>query len=201
MELKNTLSKKVKKFTCRAYQIVRVLFYQFISDCQIEGKLKRNQPVLAVGLGAITVEGSVVIGFFPSPSFFSTYAHVEARGKNASIVINDGTLISNNFCAIAEHTFITIGRNCLIGASVEVLDSDFHGLHVSERNISRPEWAKPVQIGDSVFIGSNSKINKGVTIGAGAVVANGSVIVKDVPEYSVVGGNPAKVIKRLERKA
>jgi maltose O-acetyltransferase len=146
-------------------------------------------------MGTIKFEADVKIGFAPSPLFFSTYAFIEARFPTATVSIGRGTWINNNFCAIAEHTSITIGQNCLIGTSVEILDSDFHGLRVGERGLSRPEWAKPVSIGDNVFIGSNVKIMKGVSIGSRSVIANGSIVTKDVPPDVIVGGNPASVLK------
>jgi maltose O-acetyltransferase len=173
------------------------MFYRFICTACVEGKPICSQPLLMLGTGKVIFAGKVIIGCNPSPSYFSTYAHIEARGKKSFVSIGDGTIINNNFCAIAEHTNITIGSNCFIGCNVEILDSDFHGLKVAERSQSKPEWAKPVNIQDNVFIGSNAKIMKGVTVGSGAVIANSAVVVKDVPEYAVVAGNPAKVIKFL----
>ncbi len=55
--------------------------------------------------------------------------------------------------------------------------------------------SSPITIKDKAWIGFNSIILKGVTIGEGAVVAAGSVVTQDVPDYAVVGGNPAKIIK------
>jgi maltose O-acetyltransferase len=146
----------------------------------------------------MSVQRGVSIGVFPSPFFFSTYAYLEARQTSASISIGAGTWINNNFCAIAEHTSITIGKNCRIGANVEILDSDFHGIRIDERGLSSAEWARPVRVGDNVFIGSNVKIMKGVSIGSGSVIANGSVVSRDIPAGVVAGGNPVKVIKSLE---
>ena len=59
--------------------------------------------------------------------------------------------------------------------------------------------SSPIIIEDDVWIGFKSSILKGVTIGRGAIVAAGSVVTKAVPEYSLVAGNPAVVIRRLER--
>ncbi|MBF7730509.1 acyltransferase [Pseudomonas sp. N040] len=181
----------------RTYQYCRGISYRCICTACVEGKPICRQPLLMQGGGKVIFSGKVTIGYYPSPAHFSTYAHIEARGNQAVVSIGDGTAINNNFCAIAEHTNISIGENCFIGCNVEILDSDFHGLKVTERNQSKPEWAKPVNINDNVFIGSNAKIMKGVTVGAGAIIANSAVVVKDVPEYAVVAGNPAKVIKFL----
>jgi len=54
-------------------------------------------------------------------------------------------------------------------------------------------------IGDDVWIGTRCLIFKGVTIGEGAIVAAASVVTKDVPPYTIVGGNPARVLKEAER--
>lgn len=63
---------------------------------------------------------------------------------------------------------------------------------------NRPLVLKPITIGDGVWIGARATILPGVTIGEGAVVAAGSVVVKDVEPWTVVGGNPAKFIKKRE---
>ncbi|MGL5642199.1 MAG: DapH/DapD/GlmU-related protein [Paraclostridium sp.] len=60
------------------------------------------------------------------------------------------------------------------------------------------EYGKPVTIGDNVWIGGSSVINPGVTIGNNVVVASGSVVVKNIPDNSVVAGNPAKIIKMIQ---
>ena len=180
---------------CQLIQHLRIIFFRLISNATIRGNPTLNQPLLALGAGEIRTEGKVVIGYFPSPYFFSTYSNIEARNKSAIISIGHGTLINNGFCAIAEHSSITIGDAVLVGTNVEIIDSDFHGIKITDRRISKPEWAKPVSIADSVFIGSNVKILKGVSIGAGAVIANGSVVSTDVPPNSIFGGNPAKLIK------
>ncbi len=59
------------------------------------------------------------------------------------------------------------------------------------------EYAKPVIIGDDVWIGGNVVINPGVTIGNDVVIASGSVVVKDIPSHVVAGGNPCRVIREI----
>ncbi len=60
------------------------------------------------------------------------------------------------------------------------------------------QWAKPVNIGDDVWIGGGATILPGVTVGKGAVVAAAAVVTKDVPPFALVAGNPARVIKKLD---
>ena len=182
----------------RSIQRLRVVGYRLLSSLDIDGRLVRYQPVLAIGDGRVEVEGKVRVGVFPSPQFLSSYAHVEARYAGSRIVIGDETWISNGFSAIAEYSSIKIGRRCLIGSNVEIVDSDFHGLAVKDRYRSDPSWCRPVRIGDDVFIGAGVRILKGVTIGDGAVVAAGAIVTGDVPPLGVVGGNPARVIRMLE---
>lgn len=183
---------------CRLVQLLRILIYRMLSDAKVKGKPILYQPLQTVGLGVIEFSGEVKIGFYPSPLFFTTYAYIDARKGTAKISIGDGTFINNGFSAIAEYTSITIGQRVLIGTNVEILDSDFHGIHVDDRNKSRAEWAKPVVVEDDVFIGSNVRVLKGVTIGRGSVIANSSLVVKDIPPGVVAGGNPARSIKEIE---
>lgn len=93
---------------------------------------------------------------------------------------------------------ITVGDRCVISAGVNLLTHDFSMDRVAERRlgIKGDELFRtaPIEIGDQSFIGMNAMILPGVTIGTGAIVAAGSVVTKDVPEDTVVGGNPASVI-------
>lgn len=94
---------------------------------------------------------------------------------------------------------IEIGDNLLTGKNVTITDNS-HGStdfeHLSIEPILRPLVSKgPVKIGNNVWIGDKATILPNVTIGDGAVVGANTVVTKDVPAYSVVAGNPAKVIK------
>jgi acetyltransferase-like isoleucine patch superfamily enzyme len=189
--------KFIRRKIFRSLQVPRILFYKLVSNVAVAGKPILRQPLQAVGRGIIEFHGEVNIGIFPSPYFFSSYAYLEARNPTARISIGNGTWINNGFSAVAEHTFIRIGERVLIGTNVEIIDSDFHGIMLVDRGFSKQEWALPVIVQDDVFLGSNVRICKGVTIGAGSIIANGSIVVKDVPSGVIAAGNPAVVIRRI----
>ena len=173
--------------------------YRCFSGAQMQGKPILHQPLQVVGLGIIKFIGKVNIGVYPSPFFLSTSTYLEVRNNTAEIKIGNGTWINNGFSAIAEHTSITIGQRVLIGTLVEIYDSDFHGIRVNDRNKSMAEWAKPVVIEDDVFLGSNVRVLKGVTIGRGSIISNSSLVVSDVPAGVIAGGNPARVLRKIDR--
>ena len=197
MVLIEKIAIRLRELRVRCVQWPRVLFYACVSTNSVQGNPKRYQPLQCAGKGEIKIDDGVSIGVFPSPQFLSTYAYIEARNPSAKITIGAGTWLNNNFCAIAEHTAISIGKNCLIGTHVEVTDSNFHGVAVEDRGKSMPEWARPVMIQDEVFIGSTANVLKGVTIGRGSIIANGSIVTKDVPAGVIAGGNPARVIRTI----
>lgn len=110
------------------------------------------------------------------------------------------TYVGENFfanfdCTILDVCKVQIGDNCMFGPGVQIYTAT-HPLNPIERN-SGKEYAKPITIGNNVWIGGSAVINPGVTIGDNAVIASGSVVTKDVPDNVVVGGNPAKVIKQI----
>lgn len=117
--------------------------------------------------------------------------------SGSRIVMGDNVGISGS--TINATTKITIGNNVMIGSGCLITDTDSHPLHWEDRLEERNELTAraPIIIGDNVFIGARSIILKGVTIGEGAVVGAGSVVSKDVPPYTVVCGNPAKIVKTL----
>lgn len=121
--------------------------------------------------------------------------NIATRGSR--IVIGNNVGISGS--TINATTTITIGDNVLIGSGCLITDTDSHPLHWKDRLDDKNELTAraPITICDNVFIGARSIILKGVTIGEGSVVGAGSVVSKDVPPYTVVCGNPAKIVKTL----
>lgn len=119
------------------------------------------------------------------PPFYADYGQNITIGKN--VFINSG-------CCFQDQGGIEIGDNVLIGQQVVIATLN-HDLLPEKRANMIPA---PVKIGNGVWIGAHATILSGVTIGNGAVVAAGAVVTKDVPENTVVGGVPAKILKRIE---
>lgn len=111
--------------------------------------------------------------------------------ESGQINISGNTFTAGNSMIISKQK-VTIGKDCAIAWGVTICDHDFHRLYID--GVQQIETA-PVLIGNNVWIGMNATILKGVTIGDGAVIAAESVVTKDVPARSLVGGNPAKIIK------
>lgn len=126
--------------------------------------------------------------------------------KNAVIIIGNNVGISSA-CIWAKER-ITIGNDVKIGGNCILMDSDNHSLDYRIRKSFQKdvhgEWidhatAKKasINIEDDVFIGANSIILKGITIGARSIIAAGSVVTKSIPADCIAGGNPCKVIRYI----
>ena len=89
---------------------------------------------------------------------------------------------------------IYIGDNVLIGPNTIIWGKD-HATDKSKLISEQNSYRKPIFIGDDVWIGANVTILKGVKIKRGAVIGAGNVVIKDVPEYAIIVGNPAKIVK------
>ena len=115
---------------------------------------------------------------------------------NAGAKLSLGSGYMNHECVIDCFDSISIGHHVVISERVVLRDSDNHSIQDMEA-ISSDESAvtAPIVIGDHVWVGMNTIVLKGVTIGEGAVVAAGSVVNKDVQPHCLVAGVPAKVIK------
>ena len=138
------------------------------------------------------------------------------ESEQGKITIGNHSYIGGG--AYISRSSITIGNNVTIAWGGTVYDHDSHSLDFMDRRkdidnelndirngrnfIQNKDWrnvnSRPIVIKDDVWIGMNVIILKGVTIGEGAIVGAGSVVTKDVPAWTVVAGNPAKVVKHLK---
>lgn len=120
------------------------------------------------------------------PPFYTDCGINISVGKNVFI---------NACCKFQDQGGIKIGDNVLIGHSVIIATLN-HDFNPETRANMTP---KRVKIGNNVWIGSGAIILPGVVINDGAIIAAGSVVTKEVPRYSIVAGNPAKVIKTINK--
>ena len=119
------------------------------------------------------------------PPFYTDF------GKNITI---GKRVFINSDCKFQDQGGIYIGDDVFIGHAV-VLATLNHDINPEKRPSLHPA---PIHIENKVWIGSNATILPGVTIGEGSIVAAGAVVTKDVPPMTIVGGVPAKIIKKIE---
>jgi len=131
--------------------------------------------------------GSSQKNLYIEPTFRCDYGYNIHVGEN---------FYANFDCVFLDVCEIRIGDNCFIAPGVHIYTAT-HPLDPIER-ISGVEYGKPVNIGHNVWIGGKAVINPGVNIGNNVVIASGSVVIKDLPDNVVVGGNPAKIIKHID---
>jgi len=143
-------------------------------------------------------------------------SHVHIRGQ-IIVMAHGGSIRIGDYCFIGEDariwssSTIVIGNRVLISHGVNIHDNIAHSLSARSRHehikqiygVAHPAVLKdvpdaPIVIEDDAWLGFNSTVLKGVTIGKGAVVGAGSIVTKDVEPFSIVVGNPARVIGRAE---
>jgi acetyltransferase-like isoleucine patch superfamily enzyme len=136
---------------------------------------------------------------------------------DAKVSIGDRVYMGNS--TIIAKTSVSLGNDILVAWGVTFYDHDSHSLDFSERDkdikqtykdfinekgnyLRNKNWdvvnSRPIIISDHAWIGAESMILKGVTIGEGAIVGARSVVTKDVPPFTVVAGNPARIVKNLK---
>ena len=120
--------------------------------------------------------------------------------ENAILAVGDNFGMSGGVLCAAE--CISIGNRVVVGANTIIIDTDFHPSDIELRQMNAGAGAtEPVKIEDDVFIGMNSLILKGVTIGRGSVIGAGSVVTGSIPPFSIAAGNPARVIQEANTSA
>ena len=163
--------------------------------CDIGKNIKLDGDVPYIfGYGKITIGDNVKVGNR------NTWVVGLKVYSEPLLKIGDNTTLGYmNMISVAKE--VVIGNHCLLAGEIKIFDNNSHSLDPGKRRehaILDASEVEPVYIEDDVWIGTNAIIMKGVTIGKGAVVAAGSVVTKSIPSYTVVGGNPAKILKHIE---
>ena len=144
-------------------------------------------------------------------------SHVHIRGQ-LLVLAHGGKIEIGDYCYVGEGSrlwssaSIKVGNRVLISHGVNIHDNTSHSLSARSRHehikqiysvghpaVLKDVPASPIVIEDDAWLGFNSTVLRGVTIGMGAIVGAASVVTKDVPPFSIVVGNPAKVIGQAGR--
>lgn len=182
-------------------QLFYKLFFRMLLHIKLKiygviclGSIRGNRCIIK-NKGKIKLGRRVSLNSFPNGDMVKT--GLLTYKKEAVIKIGDdcnlnGTIIHSN-------KQIEIGNYCLFGPGTIIVDNNSHCISIDqiERRIGTVESA-PVIIGKNVWIGMRCIVLKGVNIGDNSIVAAGSVVTKDVLPNTLVGGNPAKIIRKLD---
>lgn len=158
---------------------------------KIKGRIERRHSRAIVKIGEDSLVAGVLI----------------VENENSRLAIGNRVFIGGQSLIDCAHQ-VRIEDDVLISYQVLIMDSDNHNLRASERigdlkrwRTQKYDWSSvncaPVVIHSKAWIGARAIITKGVVIGEGGIVAAGAVVTKDVAPYTIVGGNPARVIREL----
>jgi len=168
------------------YHKARKLFQEY-NRLESKAMARRNQLLDAL----LKYKGE---GVWIEAPFFCDYGEHISIGENTFINAN---------CFFLDNNTINIGKNSLIGPYVQIYTA-MHPLKASERIVDDSKRGtfyltatRPVSIGDQVWIGGNSVIMPGVSIGNGTTIGAGSIVTKDIPDNVLALGNPCKVVRKL----
>jgi len=206
------MRKMIKKLLLNRVVFMFVRFFMKIYDFSI---IEQNSKNLTMGKKSRLYPEARIINMQENACKIVLGENTHIRGILLIYPHGKGIRIGSN-SYVGDHSriwasdFIEIGNSVLIAHNVTIIDSDSHEIDFEERERSAIQLftsGHPKEIGnvktahivikDHAWISYNVSILKGVTIGEGAIVGAGSVVTKDVPDWSVVVGNPARVIKLL----
>ncbi len=168
-------------------------------NIELRGRLIiRGKPIIDIRKGStLHIGDGVTLNSRNKGYHINMHSPVKlfADRQDAQIRIGDKTRIHGT--CIHAYQSVVIGNNCLIAANCQIFDGSGHDISFPavENRINTTGASKPIVIEDDVWIGANSIVLPGVTIGRGSVISANSVVTKDVPPMVVAGGNPAILIK------
>lgn len=134
----------------------------------------------------LSLFGELGEGFWVEAPFRCDYGYNIRAGKNLYINYN---------CVILDCSPITIGDNVMFGPNVSLFAAG-HPVHPAPRTAGW-EYGRTITIGSRVWIGGNTVVNPGVTIGENSVIGAGSVVTKDIPANVIAAGNPCRVLRQI----
>ena len=175
------LLKAINRVAC--YLLLKIKFankHSSIRSTRISRDIQIGKKV-SIGKNAI-IQSKVQIG---------DYSYLNTQFGKSYI---DSDVVIGKYCSIAPNVCIALGGHDLSYITTSpILYDKKRGFVI--KTIHNESNNKKTVIGNDVWIGANANIKKGITIGNGAVVAMNSVVTKNVPDYAIVAGNPAKIIR------
>lgn len=201
----------IKGFVIKIFHLwgkIRIYFCNIINRIQFAVKnVRYGKNSKIFGIVTVTGTGKLVLGENVEINSAAWKNRIGGDIKTVFSTFENGLIEVGNDSGISNSTLvardrITIGNFVNIGGNCKIYDNDFHSLNFEERKkgIEDKDIAvKPVCIKDGAFIGAHCIILKGVTVGEYSVVGAGSVVTKDIPDYEIWAGNPAKKVGSIER--
>lgn len=183
-------------------RVLNKIFLLWISQKQnieIRGKLVLNgQPLIDIRKGSrLYIGDGVTLNSSNRGYHINMHSPVKLFADRAGAVIRIGEKTRIHGTCIHAYQSIEIGSNCLIAANCQIFDGNGHDISFPdvENRINTKGDNRPIKIEDSVWIGANSIVLPGVTIGRGSIISANSVVTKNIPSMVLAGGNPAIIIK------
>ena len=169
----------------KIFWVIRAILYKFFTKVGLPSYI--GKPIYISRISGLSIGKRVRI--YPG-------IRAEIETKNASITIGNNTSIGQNFHVVSYISELYIGNNVTISGNVFITNCSHNyqeiGVHILEQPI-KTEYTK---IGDFCFIGYGAVIKAGTVLGKQCIVGSNSVLKGTFPDYSVIAGNPAKIIKR-----
>jgi len=176
------------------------LYYEPIFKSQCVSVGKNFRIIRGVSQGIPYLSGKLFIEIGDNVTLHSviTLAGSKVYDRPKLRIGNNSYIGSRASISVARE--VTIGDHCYLAGNISIRDNDGHPMDPVRRRRNEAidkEDVKPVHIGNDVWIGSGATILKGVIVGDGAVIAAGSVVAKYVDSFNIVGGNPARLLRKI----
>ncbi|MFT6901224.1 MAG: acetyltransferase-like isoleucine patch superfamily enzyme [Colwellia sp.] len=184
------LSRKQQYLTHNYLKVKGIVVYRLLFKKFGQGAILKQ--ALFVSYESIEVGQNVLIFDHARIEAIDCYSE---HGIQPLIIIGDGVVIQQR-CHITAASTLSIGKNSLISFDVMIQDTDHQYENLEVPVGSQPLTVTKTTIGENCFIGSGAKINAGTTLGKHCIVGANSVVRGNFPDYSVIVGIPAKIIKR-----
>jgi acetyltransferase-like isoleucine patch superfamily enzyme len=188
--IQNWISKKTEQNWRGFWRLKKLALHWQLSNTQLQGSwIEVTGPVFINNKGFIEMGNRLILG-----STWFRPISINVTSSIARLIIEDDVFINYGVdIGVVDNIFI--GAKSLIGNDSIIYDNDWHRLDGLEGKVP----SKPTRIGRGAWLGARVVVLKGVTIGENTVVAANSTVTHDLPDSVLAGGNPAKVIRSIER--